>query len=648
MKLLYLWVENHKEMIKNQYFNISNSYHINFDIEFNRLHIFKNKEYIESFYGNNILDVTAIVGRNGVGKTTIARSLYDICNSVNPVDDEKDYPAYITKHIVVYEEESQYEGEPSKLIIHYFLDKNLKVEITEDIVVDLINLKAIQGKEFERAEQQHDMTTVYFTNAFEINNVLDNQGFSEFSSWGTHKSLAYTPMISLNRAFKEMKNHYGASKANGGLMMLDVIDQYAKSMTTDFRTAYATSLTYNYLIAVRYFPGAIARILPVMKDFKLSITEFGEYIKFKERFIRLSQFDQTVMFIRKNIYEYIALNFGKNYWGKIYVNILCEIVLFLNVFNSGYKNVDFDVLEEEHTKINTDEAFEKILGQIEDNEKNTPKKELIRRIRNVQDIDLNIIREFNQLKDGTIEVLRDVAWYKQVQNFLADYDSIKDIEIQKTINFGFKPLIELIINHYNNKETVYGRMIQIVPQPMSSGEVALINIFATVYSAMNKKTSGSLLLILDEIDAFLHPKWQQDILTYITSWINESEFFNKKKVQLVVATHSPIILSDIPREKIIYLKEPFETYSGGQELTFGANISTLFYDSFFMEKGSIGAIARKKIQWAINNIENTNLNLDDRKRLVYIINNIGDKFLRENLKSYPVYIEAAKESRYAL
>ncbi len=258
-----------------------------------------------------------------------------------------------------------------------------------------------------------------------------------------------------------------------------------------------------------------------MKDFKLSITEFGEYIKFKERFIRLSQFDQTVMFIRKNIYEYIALNFGKNYWGKIYVNILCEIVLFLNVFNSGYKNVDFDVLEEEHTKINTDEAFEKILGQIEDNEKNTPKKELIRRIRNVQDIDLNIIREFNQLKDGTIEVLRDVAWYKQVQNFLADYDSIKDIEIQKTINFGFKPLIELIINHYNNKETVYGRMIQIVPQPMSSGEVALINIFATVYSAMNKKTSGSLLLILDEIDAFLHPKWQQDILTYITSWINE-------------------------------------------------------------------------------------------------------------------------------
>jgi hypothetical protein len=116
---------------------------------------------------------------------------------------------------------------------------------------------------------------------------------------------------------------------------------------------------------------------------------------------------------------------------------------------------------------------------------------------------------------------------------------------------------------------------------------------------------------------------------------------------LVVATHSPIILSDIPKDNIIYLKEPFKVYTGGQ-LTFGANISTLFYDSFFMEKGSIGAIARKEIQWAIDSIENTNLSLEERKRLVYIINNIGDKFLREKLKSYPVYIEASVEGRYDL
>ena len=148
-------------------------------------------------------------------------------------------------------------------------------------------------------------------------------------------------------------------------------------------------------------------------------------------------------------------------------------------------------------------------------------------------------------------------------------------------------------------------------------------------------------MIIDEIDAFLHPEWQQHILTHITRWLNESELFSNKKVQLVAATHSPIILSDIPSDKIIYIKEPFKA-SSGEQLTFGANISTLFSDSFFMKQGSIGAIARKEIQWTIDSIENKELSITEQRKLVYIINNIGDKFLREKLKSYPVYIEAAE------
>ena len=644
MKLLYLWVENHDELVKNQSFKISNSYYISFDLERNILSVSKNKEYIENFYGNNILDVAAIVGRNGTGKTTIARSLYRICNSLNPVDDDGEYPPYITKHIVVYEIESQQEGEPSKLIIHYFLSEDLRIETKEDIAVELINLKYIKGEKFERAEDQHDITTVYFTNAFEVNNVLENQSFTETSLSGTHKSLAYTPMLSLHRAFVKLREHYG-SKQSESIMILGAIEQYAQNMTRDFKLPYATAQGYNYLIAVRYFPGAIVEILPVMEDFKIKITEFGHYIKFKKGYIGLSKIDQYVMFIRENIYEKIISEYGKYHWDHMYVNIICEIALFVSLTFE----LDFKKMEHGYASLNSNKAFDIFLGQIEDNEEDTPKKELIRRIKNVQGVDLSIIKEFIELADKyeNLHNLATSTWYKQVENFLEDYDKIKRIEIEQTINYGFTPLIELIIKEYDNKETIYGRMINIIPQPMSSGEVALINIFATVYSAMNKKTSGSVLLIADEIDAFLHPKWQQDILTYITSWINESEFFDNKKVQLVVATHSPIILSDIPKDKIIYLKEPFEAYQG-EHLTFGANISALFYDSFFMEKGSIGAIARKKIQWAINNIENTNLNFDDQKRLVYIINNIGDKFLRENLKSYPVYIEAAKEGRYDL
>lgn len=426
-------------------------------------------------------------------------------------------------------------------------------------------------------------------------------------------------------------------------MIFDIINQYAQKMTGDFKNPYATAVGYNFLIATRYFPGAIVRILPVMRDFRLNIIEFGEYIKYHRKIDTLSPFDQSVMFIRKNIYEHLLEKFKTNHWEQIYLNILCEIVLFLNKFNAGYVNVDFNILEKENIKIESEDALEMILGQIEDNDENKIKKELIKRIRNVQKVDLDIIEDFIKLQDKNMQILKHARWYKQIQNFLQDYESIKNIEIAQTIDYGYTALIELIIKEYNNMETVYGRMLNIVPQPMSSGEAAMINIFATVYSALKENTSGSILLILDEIDAFLHPKWQQDILTHITRWINESKEFIDKKVQLIVATHSPIILSDIPKKNIIYLKKPIEVVQG-ENLTFGASIGTLFYDSFFMKQGSIGEIARKEIQWVIDNIENRDLNISEMKRMVYIIDNIGDKFLREKLKSYPFYIEMAVES----
>ena len=128
------------------------------------------------------------------------------------------------------------------------------------------------------------------------------------------------------------------------------------------------------------------------------------------------------------------------------------------------------------------------------------------------------------------------------------------------------------------------------------------------------------------------------VFFYLTS------IFASKKVQLIVATHSPIILSDIPQNNIIYLNKSSEVIHGGNP-TFGASIGTLFYDSFSMKRGSIGEIARKEIQWVIDNIDNSDLNIMERKRLVYIIDNIGDKFLREKLKSYPVYIETTVGSR---
>ena len=71
MKLIALVIKQYDELFKNQIFNFSDEYKVNFDFETNELRIDKNLDYIENFYGESIYNISPIVGINGIGKTTV-------------------------------------------------------------------------------------------------------------------------------------------------------------------------------------------------------------------------------------------------------------------------------------------------------------------------------------------------------------------------------------------------------------------------------------------------------------------------------------------------------------------------------------------------------------------------------------------------
>ena len=71
MELVYLWVENYKN-IHRQGFNFSPRFRCSYNKEKNELTIKENEDYIENFFGENI-SVTAIVGKNGSGKSSVIR-----------------------------------------------------------------------------------------------------------------------------------------------------------------------------------------------------------------------------------------------------------------------------------------------------------------------------------------------------------------------------------------------------------------------------------------------------------------------------------------------------------------------------------------------------------------------------------------------
>lgn len=95
MELVYLWVEDYKN-IHHQGFNFSPRFKCHYDEATNELIIDENKEYVSIFPDN--INITAIVGKNGAGKSTIQKLIflliflkkYENFEAENPIDKEKE------------------------------------------------------------------------------------------------------------------------------------------------------------------------------------------------------------------------------------------------------------------------------------------------------------------------------------------------------------------------------------------------------------------------------------------------------------------------------------------------------------------------------------------------------------------------------
>lgn len=118
----------------------------------------------------------------------------------------------------------------------------------------------------------------------------------------------------------------------------------------------------------------------------------------------------------------------------------------------------------------------------------------------------------------------------------------------------------------------------------------------------------SVILLLDEADLSLHPEWQRVFVGTLAEYLprlypnpycarTES---GCRDIQLVMTTHSPLMLGDFPAAAVLYLKKDrdgFVTVETNSALQpFGQNLYTLLKDGFYLQNGTIGALAQKKIR----------------------------------------------------
>lgn len=126
-----------------------------------------------------------------------------------------------------------------------------------------------------------------------------------------------------------------------------------------------------------------------------------------------------------------------------------------------------------------------------------------------------------------------------------------------------------------------------------------------------EKYCDTFFLFLDEIDLTYHVEWQRLIISMLTTILPQmfrEEYFpegdkNAKKgtdnpgckdIQVILATHSPLILGDFPKASVIYLQDPQNNKIALQNSTFGENLYTILKNGFFMND-TIGEFAKRKI-----------------------------------------------------
>lgn len=141
----------------------------------------------------------------------------------------------------------------------------------------------------------------------------------------------------------------------------------------------------------------------------------------------------------------------------------------------------------------------------------------------------------------------------------------------------------------------------------SSGERNWVSLFSILTHVSGK----NIWLFLDEPDNTLHPDWQRKLLEKIFEVCNGKNY-SGKNVQLWITTHSPIMLSDMPGNAIIYLKDK-ENLDCQMEETFGQNIYALFNHAFFLHDGVIGTFASNKIKEVLNKLQNIEKTLFNEK-----------------------------------
>ena len=562
MKLLYIWIDD-TNFLDGVEINFSSTKSFDFDKEKCNLTFHPTNFTVDSndFFPNNIVNINALIGENGSGKTTIINYFRDhICQQTH----------LRTGSISVWE------------------DDNHSIKINHN----LYNFK-FQGQETKSCNFDSNFPeVVLFSNVFDGRGVNTEYGVKNISRISDNSlpiqdySLnSFVNSDHYTTAIETSKQYYN----QGSIETAIINDTFSYIKKSEYRKL------FNILQSkIKFMPNVLSlqiydyQNIPesLAKD-ELNILEkyigqtknsYGDLIN-PTRFNKVCCNKFGVVNSDRHCFEVAILNTSINLWFLASILSRSNQRLDLNL------TLFFDcVVENDNEKLNSLDILLNII--------NLADCDFLKPIEYFADFVLKNFKfdkSFSTLNDRKLSAL--FVEYKD-DSAILEYFSLIDNMVGIFNNVSLskdEPLFKISLEFGKDKGN---------PAGFSTGQLMNLRMYIELVKAYHNSERENIILIIDEWDLYYHPSLQITGLNDLITFLNT--IYDNKKVQILLTTNSPFLLSDLPLSNIIHLKRGKVEKQESQ--TFGQNISTLLKNQFFL-KSSIGEFASQKINKIIDEIK---------------------------------------------
>lgn len=564
IELLYIWIKNDsKNCFVNQGFNFSPSFSINYNDEEKVINIIEKDCAYNIFKRDNILNISAVVGKNGSGKTTLLNYVTSLLSAglSNKNDVDEDYKkrklenTYITVYLVDNEIKIINHTE-SELKCNNTSIPKYSLNADQEQIEQSISRIFISNSEYSINSNLRGCGRVNYITL--TNNALQTIG-KEFYEHISGEYTLHSVSDKIKDYFQEVQDviiNYKQEKQNNGQKLQSILDIIFYSRIHKSNKKFLGK-------EVKLVKVGILDLIVILKNYYYSENRNDEFAEYINKFT--TYFDEKWTTDQKNRISILKKN---------YIVESCVV----NAFSID----EFDDLD-------LDSAYKLC---FEKNKGNNKYYEVAK-----QEVDgfLNMLSEENFCHN--LLPANDLAyteWFEiEIDKIGEFFENIyKD---QEGLSFVSKYLV-LCDDGFRGAE----------PLKMSSGERALLNIFSRIelcdyLSRIQRndfKLNDNIMLLLDELDLYLHPEWQRNMITKIIGELKE--IYPNKNIQIIFSTHSPLMLSDVPQSNILWLNSD-EKQVNLEGQTFGANIYDLYKNGFFLNS-FMGEFAKSEIDKLIKEI----------------------------------------------